>query len=397
MKLNQLITEANVAQKILKDPKMSKMLSIAVRHDGTLPKSRLAKLGPRPSDKEVVEMWSELIDEILSNNQYGDLSADGRFDDWLTRMYINGTADYEDISGEGGDALGVWKALSIRSKLKPADQDFNKFKNIKQLQRIRNDRQYKDELERIKNAEHIEKMKREAKEVVLIDNEKYRVIAPMNYGSCYTADKSGGYIPNFCTGSSSGASWFERYSPEGMIINVIDKENIEDVEGKWQFHAATNQLVRGDQENRHDLRRNDNKFATQFPGLMRDIVSAIQAKAPEIEQASMGIVTGGYDVAEEIQKIISKYPASMASKRDDQEEPAQEIDQVPEPTPEPEPEPQPEPEAEPEAPATRTFRVTQIASGRSANIEASDLAHVQQRVLQRYPGSSVEDYTWEEA
>ena len=117
-------------------------------------------MGPKPTDQEVVRAWSKLLDDTLRSNNYGDLSADGRFDDWLTRLYINGAADYEDINGEGGDALGSWYALNKRSLLRPEDQDFNKFRSIKQLQRIRNDRSYRNELDRIKDAEHIEKMKR---------------------------------------------------------------------------------------------------------------------------------------------------------------------------------------------------------------------------------------------
>ena len=151
MKLNQIILEANIAAK-LKDPKMVKMLSIAMRHDGTLPKDRVAKLGPKPSDDEVVQLWSDLLDSSLSSTTYGNISTDGKFDEWLTRMYINGVADFEDINGEGGDALGAWKALSIRGKLAEKDQDFNKFKNLRQIQSIIQQRNYRDELNRIKDS-----------------------------------------------------------------------------------------------------------------------------------------------------------------------------------------------------------------------------------------------------
>ena len=388
----KVISEANVAAKILKDPKLTKMLAIAMRHDSTLPRSKVAKLGPNPADKDVVQLWSDLLDDTLRRNNYGDLSQDGKFDDWLTRLYINGVADFEDINGEGGDALGAWKALSIRGKLKPEDQDFNKFKNIKQLQRIRNNSFYRQELERIKDQEHIAKMKREAKEIVLIDDERFRVIAPMNYGSCYSTDKAGGYIPNFCTGSSSGATWFGRYSPDGMIVNIVDKENIEDVNAKWQFHAATNQLVRGDQERRHDLSYNDQRFAELFPGLMKRIADAILAHADQIKELSKEITPGGYDAAKEVELIKKKYPLAYAS--------GQEPEPAAEPEPAPEEPPVAEPAAEPEQhqePAEQTFIVTQLASGRTARISGRDLADVQAKVLRRYPDSTIDDYTWETA
>lgn len=375
MNLLELLTEANVAQKIMKDPKTVKMLTIAWRHDGTLPKNLIAKLGPKPEDQAIVQAWSDLLDDTLRRNNYGDLSADGKFDEWLTRLYINGAADYEDINGEGGDALGAWKALSIRGKLKPADQDFNKFKSIKQLQRIRNDREYRDELSRIKDQEQIEKMKREAKDIIVYDDPRFNAIVPLNYGACYVRDKTSGYIPNFCTSSSSGHRWFNNYAPDGMIVNVVDKTNLEKEDGKWQFHAATNQLVRADQERRHDLNYNDERFATLFPGLMKKIVSGIESKAEEIKDGSKEITGGrGYDIAREISLIKSKYPRSYASEAE-KEKTAD------------------EPAAADNGPGT--YKVTQLASGRSARIPGESLEDVQNKVLTRYPDSSLEDYSFE--
>ena len=246
MKLNQIVLEANIAAK-LKDPKMVKMLSIAMRHDGTLPKDRVAKLGPKPSDDEIVKLWSDLLDLSLSSTDYGNISTDGKFDEWLTRMYINGVADFEDINGEGGDALGAWKALSIRGKLAEKDQDFNKFKNLRQIQSIIQQRNYRDELNRIKDAEVIEKHKRDRKEITIVDDERFLIVVPMNYGSCYTFNNSAGFQASFCTGSSSGERWFKTYAPDGPVISVFDKENSDDVNGKWQIHAPTNQINNGNQ------------------------------------------------------------------------------------------------------------------------------------------------------
>ena len=391
MKLNSIILEANVAAKIGKDPKLSKMLLVAMRHDGTLPKTKIAALGPRPSDQDVIKLWSDLLDDSLRSSNYGDLSADGKFDDWLTRLYINGVIDFEDLSGEGVDALGAWKALSIRGRLKPEHQDFNKFKTIKQIQAIVRNQDYRDELRRIKDAEVIEKHKREKKEIALVDNDRFLVTMPFNYGACYTFNNAAGYQSNFCTGSSQGLSWFQRYAPDGPIISVVDKENMGTKDGKWQIHAPTNQIVDSDQTRRHDREWNDQRFAELFPGLMKEIVSSMMSHAEEIQNASVEIAPpNGYDVQEQANLLKTKYPLSYAS-GSEEEQPE------PEPTPEPEPQREPEPEANAEDQPMRTFRVTQLASGRSANIEGRDLEHVQQRVLQRYPGSSIDDYSWEAA
>jgi len=375
LKKRRPVAEANVAAKI-KDPKTIKMLGIAMRHDGTLPKSSIAKLGPKPEDESILALWSTMLDKSLSSTDYGDLSQDGKFDEWLTRLYINGAADYEDINGEGGDALGAWKALSIRGKLKPAHQDFNKFKALRQIQQIVRDRDYQSELRKIKDAEVIEKHKREKKEVTLVDNERFLVVMPFNYGACYTFNNSNGYQANFCTGSSSGLSWFERYSPEGPIISIFDKENPDNKDGKWQMHMPTNQLQNGDQDRRGDMRWNDERFAELFPGLMKQIVDGMTANAEDIKTSSQDIVKGGYDVAAAVADIKKKAPLSFASKVGNEEEPEAEQDPN-------------------EGPGT--YLVTQIASGRQARIDGESRADIIQKLTTRYPDSTEADYTIEKA
>ena len=372
MKLNQIVLEANVAAK-LKDPKMVKMLSIAMRHDGTLPKDRVAKLGPKPSDDEIVQLWSDLLDSSLSSTDYGNLSADGKFDEWLTRMYVNGVADFEDINGEGGDALGAWKALSIRGKLAEKHQDFNKFKNLRQIQQIVQSRDYRDELRRIKDAEVIEKHKREKKETTLIDDERFLITLPYNYGACYNFNNSHGFNASFCTGSSSGQRWFERYSPEGPIISIFDKQNQDDENGKWQMHAPTGQMNNGNQSVSYSS--GDKKFAELYPGLMKEIIAALKSKAEEIKTNSVDIVRGGYDVNAAIAEIKSKLPASYASEKE-------------------------EPEAEPEDDANDgpgVYVVTQTASGKTARIQGENRQDIIAKLTARYPDSTEADYTIEKA
>ena len=372
MKLNQIVLEANVAAK-LKDPKMVKMLSIAMRHDGTLPKDRVAKLGPKPSDDEIVKLWSDLLDSSLSSTDYGNISTDGKFDEWLTRMYINGVADFEDINGEGGDALGAWKALSIRGKLAEKDQDFNKFKNLRQIQQIVQSRDYRDELRRIKDAEVIEKHKREKKETTLIDDERFLITLPYNYGACYSFNNAHGYNASFCTGSSTGQRWFERYSPEGPIISIFDKQNQDDENGKWQMHAPTGQMNNGNQSVSYSS--GDKKFAELYPGLMKEIIAAVKSNAEEIKANSVDIVRGGYDVNAAIAEIKSKLPASYASEKE-------------------KPEAEPEAEQDPND-GPGTYSVTQNASGKTARIEGESRQDIITKLTARYPDSTEADYTIE--
>jgi len=362
---DQQLIEANVAAKI-KDPKTIKMLSIAMRHDSTLPKAAVAKLGPKPDEQGILQLWSEMLDKSLRTTDYGDISADGKFDDWLTRLYINGVVDYEDINGEGGDALGAWKALSIRGRLKPIHQDFNKFKNLRQIQTIVRDNAYRSELSRIKDAEVIEKHKREKKETTLIDDERFLVTVPYNYGACYTFNNEMGYSASFCTGSSSGITWFNRYADDGPIVSIVDKANIDDVNGKWQMHAPTNQLNNGNQSV-----RSDEKFAELFPGLMKKIISAIQAKGTEIKQNSVDIVRGGYDIDQAVADIKKRFPLSVASEAPEEQEPEQAAD------------------------GEGTFLVTHTPSGRTARIPAQNRQDAQQQLLNRHPNVNLDDFTFE--
>ena len=358
------VYEANVAAKI-KDPKVIKQIFIAIRHDGTLPKAALAKLGPKPTEQDVLALWSEMLDKSLTQTDYGNISQDGKFDDWLTRLYINGQADFEDINGEGGDALGAWKALSIRGKLKQQHQDFNRFKSLKQIQSIIQDREYRDELRRIKDAEVIEKHKKDRKEISILDDDRFLAVVPLNYGSCYTFNNAHGFNASFCTGSSSGHTWFNRYADDGPIVSIFDKQNADDVNGKWQMHAPTNQLNNGNQQT-----RGDKEFADRFPGLMKKIIAGLQQHAEEIKAGSGEIVRGGYDMSKAVTDIKSKFPLSVASGEQEQE-PEQGNN-------------------EPE-----TYIVTQTASGRTARLQATSLQDAQQQLLARHPNSNLNDFTFQ--
>lgn len=314
MRATHFLTEADISTNIMKDPKLAKMLAIAIRHDRTYPRNEIADMGPRPSVADYVQSWSKLVNQTLANNGYGDLSKDGKFDNWLLKLYINHAIDYEDLNGEGGDVLGAWKALSTRGLLKPQDQDFNKFPSLRALQKAMAKDEYRDILRRIKAAEEIEKHKRNRKEIVLLDNDRFHVIMPLNYGACYTFNNQTGHMSNFCTGGSSGLNWFNNYAPDGPIISIVDKKNIDNKNGKWQLHAPTNQLVNSTQDQRYNRIGADAEFAKRFPGLMKEIVKAMLIHADEIRVGSKEIdPPNGYDVREAAKQIVAKFPQSYKS------------------------------------------------------------------------------------
>lgn len=318
MRALDFLKESMTGTNILKDPKLAKMLAIAVKHDSTFPRNEIADMGPRPTVADYISAWTRLINNTLASNKYGDLSKDGKFDNWLLRLYMNHSLDYEDLNGEGGDALGAWKALSTRGLLEPKDQDFNKFPTLRALQQAMQKSEYRDTLRRIKDAEELEKHKRTRKEVVLVDNNRFYVIMPLNYGACYTFNNQTGHMSQFCTGGSSGLNWFNNYAPRGPIISIVDKQNMNDKNGKWQMHAPTNQLVNSTQDQRYDRGSGDREFANLFPGLMREIVKGMLLNADEIRIGSKEIdPPSGYDVKEAAKDIVRRFPLSYKSQPGD--------------------------------------------------------------------------------
>jgi hypothetical protein len=320
MRLNEILLEANILNnpKFKTDIPLQKELVRFFLHDESLPFNIVTNLN-KYTEEDILRMYSELLDKTLSDTSGGDLSKSGKFDMWLTRQYAKGMFDYEYLNGEGGDALGTYYQLSKRGLLFPQDQDFNRFQTLQDLQVAMRRPKYRRDLERIKDELTIQKHKKEKREIVLINDEKYYVVILLNYGACYTFNNAEGHKASFCTGSSSGVNWFNRYAPEGIIIAVIDKNNINDKDGKWQIHAATGQMVNADQDDRWDSRGNQTKFGKLFPGLMSEITRKLKEKQDEIAQSSTDIKQTGYNADNEIQELQNKFPLAFT-------EPAKEKD-----------------------------------------------------------------------
>ena len=279
MKISAVLAESVFRDKLIKDARLCKQLSISWRHDNTIPISINAKLGPNPKPEAVAARWAEMLDQALVaalGEQYG---RDTKFAEWLTNLYIMGSADWEGISGEGADALASWQYLSQAGYLDEHTRDLNKIKNIKKLQALLQN--YRNELTAHKQKRELDKIKQDAKELVLIDNDRYKVSIPMNYGACRAFNLTG-HQSTFCTGGSSGLSWYSRYSPEGPLVMVVDKARQHDPDGKWQFHAPTNQIVNSLQQNRSSIVSNAERFGRLFPGLMDRIVAAMEQNREEL-------------------------------------------------------------------------------------------------------------------
>lgn len=314
-----------------KDP--NKIVALKVWADPSFPPQEKIKMGridmnnPQ-STARVRDRLVELLSAGMSNTNYINLAAQPDADvmvNWLLDRYSRGIIDYEDASGEAVDALAKWAALrnqppNVGRKNNRFPTDVNSFQTLTQLKMLVEDEWYAAVLRRLQDMEEINKHKRTSKEVVLIDNPRYRVSIPMNYGACYLFNNAEGKQANFCTGGSSGLSWFNRYAHQGPLIMVTDKTNIEKVDGKWQIHAPTNQIVNAEQESRWDTNGNSSKFGTLFPGLMQDIVREMKLRKDDISSASKDIEyigAGGYDVDEAVKNLRSAFPGAFTDHTED--------------------------------------------------------------------------------
>lgn len=314
MKILNILKEG-VEEKILKDPRLSKMISIMFKNDISVPRNQIAIMGPfsKITDEQIVQKWSNMIDAMLREKNIERQEIE-KYEIWLTRQYADGHINWEDLSGEALPAIRTYNKLAIRGLLKPQHRDINKFPNLRVLQRTLREN-YPAEIRRIEIEAEIQRQKKVKVDQILIDDDRFLVIIPFNYGSCYTFNNAEGIQATFCTGSSTGSSWFSRYAPDGPIISIVDKNNSNNVKGKWQIHAPTNQIVDAEQNRRYDTQANSKEFAQLFPGLGKRIIDAMVQKEDEIVEKSKAMFIQEhqpglyYNVDEQIALLKKRFPA----------------------------------------------------------------------------------------
>lgn len=274
MKATDFLTEADTLNTI-KRQNLGRRIAIAFDHDRRLPEEWIYRLHERFTTDQKIEMVAKKIDEFVEN---ADLPTE--YIPWILSQYINGWADLEDIGGEIVDMLAGYHQLKIRNILSSEKyRNINNF-NWGTLRSLLS--KYRTELQKIRNQQQMEKMKRTAQQIVLLDNDRFLIQIPVNFGSCYVFNNLSGVQGRFCTGSSSGPEYFARYSKDGPLIQVYDKNNSDDVDGKWQIHAATNQIKDAQQSSRG----NEIRFARLFPGLLKVIGHNMMQRSKEIEDAN---------------------------------------------------------------------------------------------------------------
>lgn len=313
----------------IRDP--NKMLALRFWSDNTVPVRIISRLGRlnlnNPADTaKLAQSWYDALETTLSNNYILNVRLQSEYPSivkWLTDRYIQGNMDFEDAVGQAVDYVAKWLALknqpaNVRHPTKSFNTDIFQFRTLDQLKLLINDRHYENVLTNLINTAQTQKMKKEARAITLIDNDRFNVTIPLNYGACFIFNHELGVNANYCTGSSS-THWARTYLNQGPLIDILDKNNLESINGKWQIHAETNQIYNARQE-RHMIINDDNPtavksevyFARVFPGLLKEIGRAMLNKADEIKTVTkdLKIAAEGYDVEEEVEKLQARFPTA---------------------------------------------------------------------------------------
>jgi hypothetical protein len=313
----------------IRDP--NKMLALRLWSDETIPVRLISKLGRlnlnNPADTaKLTQSWYEALESTLSNNYIINVRLQSEYPSivkWLTDRYIQGNMNFEDALGQAVDYVTKWLAIKnqpshVRHPTKSFNTDIFQFRTLDQLKLLVHDDHYKQILRDLINTAQIQKMKKEASVITLINNDRFNVTIPLNYGACFIFNHEHGVNANYCTGSSS-THWARTYLNQGPLIDILDKNNLESINGKWQIHAETNQIYNARQERHMIINsgtptavKSEVYFAHIFPGLLKEIGRAMLNKADEIKTVTkdLKIAAEGYDVEEEVKNLEVTFPTA---------------------------------------------------------------------------------------
>lgn len=314
-----------------KDP--NKLLAIKLWSDGTVPLRKLVAAGRfNPQDpnstQKFANIWYETLRDSFSNTDALNLARQPEYKGavaWLTQRYIRGEEDFEDCISQIADNVAMWARLKKQPNIsqligRPYPTDINQFETIADLNTFMNSEAVVQLTKELKNRAKIERKKREAREIVLIDNDRFKVSIPLNFGACYLFNNEVGITARYCTGSSAGLQWFENYAKQGIMIEILDKQNANSVNGKWQIHSATGQLQNAYQQYYTVLDTSSGQrtvspqeyFRVTYPDLMNYIFAAMINDKEKIESAT------GHSVDEEIARIKQKFSNLFVNNTDEQ-------------------------------------------------------------------------------
>ena len=287
------VTLTKGSQRVMNDKKLVPALAQTVRDDAVV---NPASFPPgsknnfkKASDEEVAHWFLENLDNIERAGYEGAVySRDGANSDWITRRYIAGSHNWEDITGVLNMNLFDWYALKNRDALDTNHQQISKFTSIRQIGSYMVTH-YRQELEQTRDAAKNAAKDKLAKAIPLVDNEDYKIFCTLNrIAGCKL-----GRGTQWCTANTTTDQHYHRYSNEAMLFQLFPKnpEQVSKTSGfngrktegseKYQFGADNN----GSFMDIADDPVPKNVVRTKFPYLYSDLVDALTKNKSKIDTA----------------------------------------------------------------------------------------------------------------
>lgn len=283
MKISNVLLETFQGEKILKDPRLVKMIAVHFRNDHTIDPSvraRLAKKARESGQKtipdEMIAQWFvDALDKMDQNARARKrpfAPQAGQYDQWLGRVYAAGGTSWEDIESRAPQALYDLNLLTRKRKIDSRHADVNRYASVSSLERVV-DAHYARVRDELRQDDELEALARDAQAIKLADNEDYLLLAVVNRGAACKYGKG----TRWCTSSISSDNYYRRYQEDSPLFILLDKKR----EGeKYQWHFTSNQFM-----NPSDVRPDPDTIRQQYPNLLKDLLTGIQANTAEWDSA----------------------------------------------------------------------------------------------------------------
>lgn len=223
----QALGDALWKQALLDDVGLSNRLeqdalqSLAVNRASTPEGRRVAEVLADP------EKQKKLALDALETIEAADPSTNKKYTQWMARMFANASEPMlEDVVSTLSDALHKFHKLAVRKKLKPEDNDINRYKSASQLYLVMD--RYDDPVDD-KDRGTAEKVYEDANVTVIIPRD---VTAACRYGRG----------TRWCTAAVHGTNYFDSYSKQGPLYILIPKHPNHEGE-KYQLHFESGQFM----------------------------------------------------------------------------------------------------------------------------------------------------------
>lgn len=330
MSLDKLIeaflTEAALAkgsQRVMNDAKMVAALARRLRSDAdfnpsSFPRGADVKFEKMP-DQELAQWFLENLDRIEREGYEGTVySRDGANSEWITRKYVEGKHNWEDITGVMNMNLRDWYVLKNRGMLDANHTDIPKFNSVRDIGKYMN-LHYEDKLKDVRDAAKNAAINKMAKSACIVDNDDYKIYTVFNWA----AARRLGLGTQWCTANSSYDGNYDSYS-KNMLFQLYPKDAEEVVKTgkvvgvtvkgteKYQFDAG------GSFQDLADDPAHPAEIKEKFPYLYSDLVKGLSEKKTQIEDAveqlqqdpvlmgsKEGKIRRAYKITDEIKKLSS--------------------------------------------------------------------------------------------